>query len=120
MNDESDKSKEEMRRKLEALFKATKSLQYQQTHKDELDDRRILGHVKKAVNKLDQETDDRIEKVLQHVNTLQEPIHAKFLILSKEAEGLARQNIRFIALYRECLQELSKEIKEKKQVLDTS
>ena len=28
--------------------------------------------------------------------------------------------MRFVALYRECLQELAKEIKEKKQVLDTS
>ena len=55
-----------------------------------------------------------------HVNNLQEPLHAKFLLLSKEAEGLSRQNQRFLSLYRECLQELQKEIREKKQVLDTT
>ena len=57
---------------------------------------------------------------MDHVNTLEEPLHAKFLLISKESEGLARQNMRFVALYRECLGELAKEIKEKKQVLDTS
>mmetsp|Transcript_24586 Transcript_24586/g.32923 ORF Transcript_24586/g.32923 Transcript_24586/m.32923 type:complete len:83 (+) Transcript_24586:75-323(+) len=57
---------------------------------------------------------------MDQVSNLEEPIHARFLTLSKASEGLARQNMRFIALYRECLQELSKEIKEKKQVLDTS
>ena len=54
------------------------------------------------------------------MKNLQEPLHAKFLLLSKESEGLGRQNMRFAALYRECLHELAKEIKEKKQVLDTS
>ena len=33
---------------------------------------------------------------------------------------MSRQNARFVALYRECLRELQNEIKEKKQVLDTS
>ena len=64
--------------------------------------------------------DDRIDQVLDQVNNLEEPIHAKFLQLSKESEGLARQNMRFIQLYRECLLQLAGEIREKKQVLDTS
>ena len=66
------------------------------------------------MSKHEKEVDDRIDKVMNHLNNLQEPLHAKFLLLSKESEGLARQNMRFLALYRECLQELSKEIKEKK------
>ena len=33
---------------------------------------------------------------------------------------MSRQNLRFVALYRECLLELQNEIKEKKQVLDTT
>ena len=89
-------------------------MQDQKLHKDALDDRRIQNHLKKAVNKVDKETDEKVGKVMMHVNNLQEPLHAKFLVLSKESEGMARQNIRFITLYRECLQELSKEIKEKK------
>lgn len=40
------------------------------------------------------------------VNSMQEPIHAKFLIVSKEAEGMARQNLKFVSLYRECLTDL--------------
>ena len=64
--------------------------------------------------------DDRVERVMDHIASLQEPLNAKFLDMSKESEGLARQNMRFMKLYRECLQELAQEIREKKSVLDTS
>lgn len=91
-----------------------KSLQDWKLRRDELDDRCIKQHINSAVGKVEYDFDNRIEKVMDHLNNLQEPLHAKFLILSKEAEGLARQNMRFVKLYRECLQDLSKEIKEKK------
>ena len=55
---------------------------------------------------------------MTQIKDLQEPIHMKFIDLNKEAECLSRQNMRFIALYRECLRELHEEVKEKKQVLD--
>ena len=50
--------------------------------------------------------DKRIENVHEMVANMQEPIHAKFLDLSKEAEGLSRQNMRFVSLYRDCLFDL--------------
>ena len=112
--------KEEKRHEIDILSKAVKNLQDEKLRRDEFVDRRIQQNLSKVVSKLEQDVDDRIEKVMEHLNNLQEPLHAKFLLLSKESEGLARQNMRFLALYRECLQELSKEIKEKKQVLDTS
>ena len=49
---------------------------------------------------------ERLEKVMDYVQEMQEPIHAKFLDLTKAAEGMSRQNVRFVALYRECLKEL--------------
>ena len=120
MHTDFDQYKEDNKVNIDNLAKATKTLQDQKLHKDELDDRRIQKHLTKAINQQEKETDDKIEKVMQHMHTLEEPLHAKFLVLSKEAECLARQNMRFVQLYRDCLQDLSKEIKEKKQVLDTS
>lgn len=88
--------------------------------RDDYHDHRIKAYLAKAESKILKDVDDRIVKVKNLVENLQEPLKAKFLDISRETEGLARQNVRFLALYRECLTELSKEIREKKAVLDTS
>ena len=102
------------------MSKAVKLLQDQILHKDEVDDRRINSHIVKAVDNLEKDLDKRLTKIFNQVEKMEEPIHAKFIDLNKETEGLPRQNLRFVSLYRECLKELQVEIKEKKQVLDTS
>lgn len=115
-----DMDKEESTRQVDCLSKAVKQLQDHKLRRDEFDDKRIRAHIGKALDQVEKDIDQRIDKIMVHVKNLQEPIHAKFIDLSKEAEGLSRQNLRFVALYRECLRELQQEIKEKKQVLDTS
>ena len=112
--------KEENQRQLDCISRATKSLQDQKLRRDEYDDQRIKAHLSKAMKKMERNMDDRVERVMDHIASLQEPLNAKFLDMSKESEGLARQNMRFMKLYRECLQELAQEIREKKSVLDTS
>ena len=50
--------------------------------------------------------EDRLHEILQQVKNMEEPIHAKQIDVEKAAEGMSRQNLRFVALYRECLLEL--------------
>jgi hypothetical protein len=49
-----------------------------------------------------------------------EPVKQQLLDLKNESAGFARQNIRFMKLYRECLTYLHAEVREKKKVLDAS
>lgn len=96
------------------MSKAVKSLQDLKLRRDEFDNKRIEAHIAKAMFGLEGNIDKRLHDIMKQVSNLEEPIHAKFLDISKEAEGLSRQNMRFVALYRECLMELHNEIKEKK------
>ena len=56
----------------------------------------------------------------KEIDDLREPLDIKLLNLGEENKLLHRTNQKFLGLYRECLGELQSEIREKKQVLDTS
>ena len=52
--------------------------------REELDDRRIQKHIDRALKVMEDNVDERHQKVMDHLDHLQEPLHAKFIDLSKE------------------------------------
>ena len=90
IQEDMDLDKEETTRQTDCLSKAVKQLQDHKMRRDEFDDKRIRAHIGKALDQVEGDIDKRIDKIMIHVKNLQEPIHAKFIDLSKEAEGLSR------------------------------
>ena len=83
-------------------------------------DRKIQSHIKKGLEHYDKGLEIKLNDLHKQIHDLKEPVDQKLLNLQAENEGMSRQNLKFIQLYRECLTDLQSEIKEKKLVLDTS
>jgi len=63
---------------------------------------------------------DKIAAINKRIDHLNDPLNGQLNKMKSESEIYARQNMKFLKLYHECLNFLQTEVKEKKRVLDTA
>lgn len=83
-------------------------------------DRKIQMAIDKAQAIQTLAVKDSLGSMKLRIDNLFEPVKTQLLDMKSESEGFARQNIKFMKLYRECLTYLHAEVREKKKVLDAA
>ena len=87
---------------------------------EDIINRKMQLAIDKALSNYTLGLKDKIAAINHRIDHLNDPLNQQLLKMKSESESYARQNMKFLKLYHECLTFLQTEVKEKKRVLDTA